>query len=56
MKKKDKNLFTDSEGIKYKQPNRTCKECEKYPCFEGIENMSCDFAKYGCREWKSDKS
>jgi len=44
-------LPKDSQGIIYKFPNRTCKDCVRYPCFEGIENMSCDFAKYGCRKY-----
>ena len=44
-------LPRDSQGIIYKFPNRTCKECVRYPCFDGIENMSCDFAKYGCRKY-----
>lgn len=39
---------------KYKYPNRTCKQCAKYPCFRGIENLSSDFAKYGCRDWKDN--
>lgn len=42
----------DKDGVKYKFPNRTCKECEKYPCFMGIQNMKCDFAKYGCINYK----
>lgn len=54
MKKKKLDIFSDPEGIKYKHPERSCKKCSKYPCFEGIESMVCDFAKYGCRDWKSD--
>lgn len=42
----------DPSGGKYKYPKRTCKECSLYPCFEGIENCICDFAKYGCRTYK----
>lgn len=41
---------------KWKQPLRTCKECARYPCFIGIDNLSCDFAKYGCREYTDTKS
>lgn len=48
-----KSILKDSEGIKYKFPDRTCKDCINYPCFEGIKNMKCDFAKYGCRKYKS---
>lgn len=32
----------------WKFPMRTCKECQLYPCFRGIENSKADFAKYGC--------
>ena len=46
--KKIKQYLEDSEGIKYHYPDRTCKNCSKYPCFRGIENSKCDFAKYGC--------
>lgn len=39
----------DKWGIKYKHPERTCKKCKKYPCFDGqVEYCRCDFAKYGC--------
>ena len=38
----------DEFGVKLKFPDRTCKSCRKYPCFEGIKKCSCDFAKYGC--------
>lgn len=47
------SIFKDSEGINYKFPERTCKDCLKYPCFGGIETMKCDFAKYGCRKYES---
>lgn len=47
-----KNFEQDDEGIKYKHPERTCKECAKYPCFKGMENFVCDMAKYGCRDYK----
>lgn len=39
-------------GIKYKYPTRSCRKCKKYPCFDGIEKCSCDFAKYGCTLFK----
>lgn len=52
MKKKN-DFLRDSQGISYKYPDRTCKKCLRYPCFEGIKNMICDFAKYGCREYES---
>lgn len=46
------NFDRDKEGIKYKFPSRTCKECFLYPCFRGMETFSCDMAKYGCRDYK----
>ena len=51
-KSKRLNKFEyDKDGIKYKHPECTCKECVNYPCFYGFENRVCDFAKYGCIEW-----
>lgn len=41
---------------KLKFPDRTCKECNKYPCFLGFENSTCDFAKYGCKSYANHKS
>jgi hypothetical protein len=41
-------LNKDKNGVKLKFPDRTCKECKRYPCFIGIENTLSDFAKYGC--------
>lgn len=38
----------DKFGTKLKFPNRTCKECSKYPCFEGIDNCKSNFAAMGC--------
>jgi len=38
----------DKYGIKLKFPNRTCKKCRKYPCFDGISKCLSDFAKHGC--------
>ena len=48
---KIKHLLEDKDGVKYKYPDRTCKQCRKYPCFTGIENSKCDFAKYGCTKF-----
>lgn len=42
----------DPWGIKYKYPNRNCKECRLYPCFEGIDKCVSNFAAYGCVEYK----
>ena len=44
----EKEFYQDEEGIKYKHPERTCKDCLKYPCFRGQENFESDMAKYGC--------
>ena len=41
----------DEEGVKYKYPNRSCKQCRRFPCFEGIEICKSDFAKYGCSQY-----
>ncbi len=38
----------DKFGTKLKFPDRSCKNCRKYPCFNGIEKCVSDFAKYGC--------
>lgn len=46
------NFYQDSEGIKYKFPERTCSLCKRYPCIEGQERLKCDMAKYGCRKYK----
>ena len=45
-------IVKDKDGIKLKFPDRSCKDCLKYPCFEGIDNCICDMAKYGCTFWK----
>lgn len=50
--KKKKDILRDSSGTKYKHPERTCKDCERYPCMKGMDNLVCDFAKYGCRQFK----
>lgn len=44
----------DSEGLKYKHPERSCDKCNRYPCFRGIAFLSCNFAKYGCRDWENN--
>lgn len=41
-------IIKDKYGVILKASHRTCKQCKKYPCFEGIDKCSCDFAKYGC--------
>lgn len=42
----------DKDGIKFQFPERTCEECAFYPCFEGIKSAKCDFAKYGCKDYR----
>lgn len=42
----------DDFGIVLKHPERTCKQCIRYPCFEGIKRCCCDFARYGCFSFK----
>lgn len=52
-KKKEKVIFgRDDDNNIYKYPSRKCKDCKKYPCFRGIENLDSDFAKYGCLEFE----
>ena len=45
----------DKDGIKLANPERTCKECAYYPCFEGIGKCKCDLAKYGCKDYRTKK-
>lgn len=52
---KKQAIDKDKDGVKYKYPARTCKECAKYPCFVGIEKKICDFAKYGCVDYRENK-
>ena len=42
----------DKFGIKLKFPSRKCKYCGRYPCFQGIEKCSSNFAAYGCTYYK----
>ncbi len=46
-------IVKDDYGVKLKFPERSCNLCKKYPCFDGIENASCDYAKYGCNYWSN---
>ena len=43
----------DKYGTKVKYPNRSCEECSKYPCFDGIKRCKSDFAKNGCKLYKN---
>lgn len=42
------SIAKDRSGVKYKYPSRTCSNCLKYPCFEGIKKCNSNFAAYGC--------
>lgn len=53
MKHKDGKV-RDSGGVILKYPERDCIECINYPCFEGINNLSCNFAKYGCQQYDKE--
>lgn len=37
---------------KQKYPERSCKDCTKYPCFEGIFICRSNFAALGCTYYK----
>lgn len=43
----------DKFGVKLKFPNRKCKQCQRYPCFAGIDKCRSNFASYGCFLYKS---
>lgn len=42
----------DKFGVRLKFPERSCNQCAKYPCFDGIKKCKSDFAKYGCIYFK----
>lgn len=45
----NESFLKDKDGISYKHPERSCKECLKYPCFKGQDiSTSCNYARYGC--------
>lgn len=41
-------MFKDPDGFHYKHPERSCRNCSKYPCVENMENLKGNFAAYGC--------
>lgn len=43
----------DINGVYYKFPNRTCKDCFKYPCLDGMNKLLCDLATYGCKHYEA---
>lgn len=43
----------DKYGVNLKFPQRSCEECMRYPCiYKQQEVCRCDFAKYGCVNYK----
>lgn len=52
MKDDLNKLLKDSSGFKYKHPKRNCKNCLHYPCFINMDKLKCNFAKYGCSDYK----
>lgn len=45
-------LFKDPDGVIYKYPDRTCKDCCKYPCMKNMDIFDSNFAKYGCTKYQ----
>lgn len=45
-------IIKDDFGIQLKYPARDCKICKRYPCMQNFEIFKCNFAKYGCKEYK----
>lgn len=48
------NVKKDKFGVRLKYPERDCKTCKKYPCFEGIDKCICNFASYGCNYYSNN--
>lgn len=44
-------IVKDRYGTKLTYPDRTCKDCKKYPCFDNMDSCRSDFAKYGCKNY-----
>jgi len=44
-------MVKDKSGVILKYPERECKTCTQYPCMK-MEIFKCDFAKYGCLEYR----
>ena len=42
----------DKDGVKLMFPDRSCRQCKKYPCMQNFGLFKCDFAKYGCKQFK----
>lgn len=41
----------DTDGKKFKFPDRDCKNCKRYKCLVNMDMLKCNFAKYGCRNY-----
>lgn len=46
----------DKDNVKLKYPERTCKECKRYPCRNGLDNLRADLSKYGCSLYSDGSS
>ena len=44
----------DANGVYYIFPDRTCKDCLKYPCLDGMDKLLCDLAAYGCKHYTAE--
>lgn len=49
----DKVKYRDTDGFTFRHPERSCKLCLNYPCVTNMDKLRCDFAKYGCINFKS---
>ena len=46
----------DTDGKKFKYPDRDCKRCVLYKCVLNMHKLRCNFAKYGCRDYKENQN
>lgn len=46
-------MATKVRKIRLAYPDRSCKGCLRYPCMSYMDDLKCDFAKHGCREYKA---
>lgn len=44
----------DTDGKKFKYPDRDCKRCVLYKCVMNMHKLRCNFAKWGCRDYKEN--
>lgn len=45
-------MVKDEYGTILKYPDRSCKDCKRYPCFPEINKCRSNFAAYGCLQYK----